>query len=283
MIIDSHCHAWPRWPYQPPVPDDASRGMVEQLLFEMARNGVDRAVLICARIDRNADNNDYGAACVGRFPDRLYQFADVDCSWTETYHAPGAADRLAEAARKWPIHGFTHYVKGEDDGAWFLSEEGLAFFAKARDLGLIASLSIQPELQPVLRKLAERFPEVPFLCHHMAGASAGEAHPYPKLKEILASARVPNVYIKLSGFAYVSERKWDFPFSDALWIVRALYEHFGPGRMCWGSDYPVVRSYMTYPHALEAFRTHCPFVPEGDRAEILGGTLGRLLAGARKG
>ena len=35
MILDSHTHAWPRWPYQPPVPDDESRGKVEQLLHEM--------------------------------------------------------------------------------------------------------------------------------------------------------------------------------------------------------------------------------------------------------
>ena len=30
-VIDSHCHAWPRWPYQPAVPDDSSRGSMEML------------------------------------------------------------------------------------------------------------------------------------------------------------------------------------------------------------------------------------------------------------
>ena len=24
-LMDGHCHAWPRWPYQPPVPDDDVR------------------------------------------------------------------------------------------------------------------------------------------------------------------------------------------------------------------------------------------------------------------
>ena len=68
MIVDSHCHAWRYWPYQPPVPDPTSRGMVEQLLFEMDRNGVDRAVVVCARIDHNPDNNDYVAECVRALP-----------------------------------------------------------------------------------------------------------------------------------------------------------------------------------------------------------------------
>ena len=30
-ILDSHCHAWRRWPYEPPVPDEASRGTIEQV------------------------------------------------------------------------------------------------------------------------------------------------------------------------------------------------------------------------------------------------------------
>ena len=37
-IIDSHCHAWAYWPYQPPVPDPESRGVVAQLLHEMDQN-----------------------------------------------------------------------------------------------------------------------------------------------------------------------------------------------------------------------------------------------------
>ena len=131
-----------------------------------------------------------------------------------------------------------------------------------------------------LRKLAAQFPTIPFLCHHMAGARAGEAHPHPQLQEVLASANVPNIHVKMSGFAYVSQVSWDYPYSDTHWIVRALYEHFGPGRLCWGSDYPVVRKFMTYQHALEAFRTHCTFIPENDKAEILGGTLQRLLSQA---
>ena len=69
MIIDCHTHAWAKWPYEPPVPDFESRGQVEQLLFEMDRCGVDKSVLVCARIEHNPDNNDYGAECVRAYPD----------------------------------------------------------------------------------------------------------------------------------------------------------------------------------------------------------------------
>ena len=120
MIIDSHTHAWEYWPYQPAVPDPESRGRVEQLLWEMDRCGVDKAVLVCARIDYNPGNNDYVAECVRRYPDRLIQFADIDCSWSETYHTPGAAARLRAAAAEYGLKGFTHYLKS--DTGWFESD-----------------------------------------------------------------------------------------------------------------------------------------------------------------
>ncbi|HEX2033358.1 MAG TPA: amidohydrolase family protein [Chloroflexota bacterium] len=276
-IIDSHCHAWRRWPYRPEVPDPESRGLVEQLLFEMDDAGVEQAAVVCARITHNADDNDYVAECVRRYPQRLHQLADVDCSWSETYHTPGAADRLTEAAERYPLAGFTHYVKSDDDGSWFLSAEGLAFFRVAEARGLLASLALPPHLQPVLRQLAERFPTVPFLVHHMGGLKAAEAPPYPVFKDVLASAARPNIYVKLSGFHYASPVAWEYPYSDCAWLVRGLYEHFGPHRLCWGSDYPVVRKAMTYRQALEAVRTHCPFIPPEHKERILGGNLQQLL------
>jgi predicted TIM-barrel fold metal-dependent hydrolase len=244
-------------------------------LWEMDRNGVEKTVLVCARIEHNPQNNDYVADRVRAYPDRLVQFADVDCSWTETYHTPGAPERLQEAAEKYQLKGFTHYLKGDTE--WFAADEGLKFFAKAAELKLIASLALGPVWQPALRELARHFPSVPFLCHHMAGARASEEPPQENLAQILRSAEVPNIYIKLSGFHYASQVSWDYPYSDTHHIVRKLYEHFGPERLCWGSDYPVVRFNMNYQHALEAFRTHCTFVPEAHKNMILGGNLARLL------
>lgn len=277
MIVDSHCHAWRYWPYEPPVPDPTSRGTVEQLLFEMDRNGVERAVVVAARIEHNPDDNDYVAEAVRRFPDRLYQFADVDCRWTETYHRPGAADRLAASAREYGLRGFTHYIDSEDDGAWYLSDEGTAFLRAAADLNQIASFAIPARLQPVLRQVAERFPSVPFLCHHMAGARVAEGPDWAILRDILASAALPNIHVKLSGFHYVGPVAWEYPYPECWPVVRALYEQFGPERLHWGSDYPVVRRAATYQQALEVVRTHCDFITPRDLDRILGDSLHKLL------
>lgn len=278
MIVDAHCHAWRYWPYEPPVPDPFSRAAVEQLLFEMDQCGVQEAVLVAARIDHNPDNNDYVAYCVRRFPDRLYQFADVDCMWAPTYHTPGAADRLAESVRTYNLRGFTHYVDAADDGSWFFSDEGQAFLRSAASLNQIVSIHLPVHLQPALRRLAEQFPDTPFVCHHMAYPVTEQGPHGAALNEIRASAARPNIHIKLSGFHYAAPQGWEYPHARSAFIVRALYEQFGPERLHWGSDYPAVRWAMTYRQALETIRVHCAdIIPAADMERVLGGSLHQLL------
>lgn len=79
----------------------------------------------------------------------------------------------------------------------------------------------------------------------------------PALQAILASAKRSNIHIKLSGFHYAAPLGWEYPHEPSRFIVRALYESFGPERLHWGSDYPVVRWAMTYRQALEVIGTHC--------------------------
>lgn len=279
MIVDSHTHAWARWPYQPAVPDASTRGSVEHLIYEMDLNGTDRAVIVSARIDDNPDNNEYGAEAVRRYPGRLHQFADVDCSWSPEYHTPGAAARLAAIAGRLPIDGFTHYVGPQNDG-WFRSEEGMAFFRLAAERGLIASIAMSPAWAADLGAVADANPGLVILLHHMAGLRAADGR--AALEAVTALASRPNVFIKLSGFHYAADdgRGWDFPHPEGMWIAEGLYRAFGPRRLCWGSDFPALSRYMTYRQALEIVRTHCRFLDSGDLDWILGRTLDGLLTAA---
>ena len=280
MIIDSHCHAWPIWPYDPPVPDPGSRGCVEQLLWEMDQNGIDEAILVCARIRDNADNNDYGAAAVARHPQRLHQFADFDCSWTPEYHTPDAADRLRALADRAPIKGITHYLKPDNDG-WLTSAEGMATFAVAAQRGLIVSLAAPVVWQPDIRRLAQAFPGLPIICHHLAGIRTATVPADQALRMVLEGAGLANLLVKVSGFYYGARHPWDYPNTEAQGTVRALYEALGPQRLCWGSDYPVVRRHMTYRQSLEKVRTHCAFIAGADMDWVLGGTMATLLRTGR--
>ena len=276
-VIDSHCHAWTCWPYSPPVPDPRTCARVEHLLYEMDDCGVDQALIVCARIKHNPRNNDYIATEVAQHPGRLHQAADLDCEWTATYHRPGAARRLREMAQRWPLKAFTHYLRREDDGAWLYSEEGLEVFRSAEELGLIASLACYPHQHAAVRRAAERFPMVPFLVHHLGLVHLGSSSAGENLHQVLLSARMPNIYLKVSGFGYPAELAWEYPYPAARETLRAEYEHFGPRHLCWGSDYPVVRYFMTYRQSLEVLRRHCDFIPASEMAWVTGGNLGWLL------
>ena len=71
-IVDSHCHAWRRWPYLPLVPDEDERGTIDQLLYEMDTNGVEEALVVCAAIAGNPDNTEYVASARERHPGRFH-------------------------------------------------------------------------------------------------------------------------------------------------------------------------------------------------------------------
>lgn len=276
MIADSHCHAWRRWPYAPPVPDPESHGSIGQLRYEMDKHGVDHAAVVCARIgdgaDANEDNNEYVATAAARHPDRFSVIADVDSSWRPEHHTRGAADRLRRTADELNIAGFTHYVKAQNDG-WFRSDEGREFFAAAAELDLVASLALSPAWHADLRSIAQQFPTLPILVHHL-GALTSAAPTFPAdLEQVLASAGEPNIMVKVSGFHYACDPGWDFPFPAGLDVLQKLFTAYGARRLCWGSDFPAAKSFVTYTQSLEVVRSHCDFLSASDLDLILGDNL----------
>jgi L-fuconolactonase len=274
VIIDSHCHAWARWPYDPPVPDPDSRGRAEQLLWEMDQSGVSQAVVICAGLRDNIDNNHYAAAAVRASGGRLTAFADVDSRWSETHHQPGAPARFRAVLDQFAPLGVTHYLNEAEDAGWLLGEEGEACLRLLADHGVILSLACGAQQVPTIAKAAARHPDLTILLHHLGRPRAGDAS---ALAAILTAAPMTNVYIKVSGFAYGVSDGWNFPYPAMQQVLRPLRDGYGPDRLCWGSDYPVARRFMTYRQSLEIVRSHCEFLTAGERELILGRTMGGLL------
>ncbi|MBI1774262.1 MAG: amidohydrolase [Proteobacteria bacterium] len=280
MILDAHCHAWERWPYQPEVPDPDSRGRAENLLWEMDGAGVTRAVIICASIAGNPENNRYAFARAASSGGRLIPFADVDSRWMAVHHTPGAAERLQLVIETFNPRGITHYMNEDADAGWLLSPDGLGFARLAARHGLIFRLACGPSQLPTIAGLAERVPDLTILLHHLGRVRGDIPTEESGLALLLEGARLPNLYVKVSGFGYGSRRPWEFPYAKMLDVFHAVYDRYGAERLLWGSDYPVVNRFMTYRQSLEILRSCCPFVSSQDMEKILGGTLGRLLGDA---
>lgn len=278
MIYDAHCHAWAHWPHLPAVPDSETRGTMEQLVFEMDRNQVDKALIVCAETTNNPENNKYVFERAAAFADRITYVVDVDSRWQTTYHKDGAAERLETAIERWHPAGITHYLADEaDDGAWLYSAEGIKFFEVMLNHGLIFSIHCLPQHQLHLRELAWRFPQLTILVHHLGQASILEPE---ALAEVMASAVHDNVYVKVSGFyGFTALPRWDFPLADVQTTVRALYQRYGGSRLLWGSDFPVCTHYLTYQQTVEIVRHHCRFIPGADMDKLMGENLDALISG----
>lgn len=275
-ILDSHCHAWRTWPYAQ-APDAESRATVELLLYEMDAHSVEQALVVCAAIDENPDNVEYVAAARDRSPDRILLVADLDCTWSDSYHRPGSAERLCALDDRFGLTGFAHYLADDNDG-WLAGDEADAVFAVAAERGLVVSLGASPAWQEDLRAIAHRHPTVPVLCQTLGGVPAGVGVDSPALYEVLASADVESIYVKVAGLHYCSARGWDYPWPDAVAVLEKIAQAFGPERLCWGSDFPASTRFTTYRQSLEVVRSHCPFFGKDDLRLVLGGTLSGILS-----
>lgn len=283
MIVDTHCHAWRRWPYALSVPDPDTRGSIESLLYEMDNNGIDHAAVVCARIGGgqggdgwpNEDNNEYVMDAAARHPDRLTAWIDVDCVWRPDHHAPGVAARLREALERTGAAGITHYVAAENNG-WLRTDEGCEFFRVAADAGVIVSLALHPSWLGDLDAVAADNPDLRILIHHMSTPSHGPDRDR-QIAALTALAARPAVGVKISGFNYNSARSWDFPYPDAIALFTRILDAFGKNRLYWGSDFPASRDQLTYRQSLEVVRTHCSFAGADAVEAILGGNASRLL------
>jgi len=245
----------------------------------MDANGVAQALVVCAAIGANSDNTAYVAQARERYPGRLHVVGDLDCTWSSTYHRPGSADRLREMDDRFGLAGITHYLETDNDG-WLLSDEAEALFNAAAQRRLLVSLAAGPAWQADLRVLARRHLEVPVLCHHLGDLRVKDPG---GLAEVVASAAVPNIYVKASGFHYAAEAGWDYPWPEALEVLRRIFDAYGAARLCWGSDFPASKRFCTFRQSLEAVRTHCSFLTEEDLGLVMGGTLGGILAGLGAG
>ena len=99
MIIDAHCHAWPRWPY--PRTADAAKidteryGSIQRLRAAMTDAGVSRALVVSANIgDPPIDDDSHVAAAAREDPETLSFVADMDSRWSSTYHDGRMTERV---------------------------------------------------------------------------------------------------------------------------------------------------------------------------------------------
>ncbi|MFO1459254.1 MAG: amidohydrolase family protein [Verrucomicrobiota bacterium] len=159
-------------------------------------------------------------------------------------------ESLVALARHPKFVGVRHVVQDEPDDRFLLRPAFLRGLGCLRGQGLTYDLLVYPRQLPAAIEVVGRFPDQPFVLDHIAKPLIRDGVLAPWSEQIRELARFPNVCCKVSGMVTEADhRSWKpdqfHPYLDVV------LEAFGPGRLMFGSDWPVCLLAATYPEVLE--------------------------------
>lgn len=280
LVIDTHMHVWSddpakfpfAHPYDPKYAPPKLAASLDRVVKEMDAHGVRHCVLV-QTINHGWDNR-YLAHCLKAEPKRFRGQALIDPT------DPKVADKLDEVMKVPGMAGVRLspiYYKGKDD--WLDAKASDALWKKAEELGAIFSFFIAADQLPKLENMVKRFPEVRVVIDHLARTEVGSKDEAEQTKKLLALAKYPNVYVKVSELMILSPSK-KYPYKDTYPLVKAVYGAFGSDRLLWGTGFPgATRTQAERPsleEELALIRKEIPFFTAADRVKILGGNTAKL-------
>jgi L-fuconolactonase len=186
--------------------------------------------------------------------------------WTDLA-ASGAADRVFQLSGEPLLRGLRPMLQDIADVGWILRPElGPALAAMSRT-GLSLDLLIVPRHLPLIPELAQRYPDLRLVINHGAKPAIAEHAFEPWASDIAGVARDSNAFCKLSGLVTEAGPRWTE--EDIRPYILHLVECFGPQRLMWGSDWPVVEMADGY-RKWRAVAENC--VPAEAAAAVFGET-----------
>ncbi|EOD68733.1 amidohydrolase family protein [Amycolatopsis vancoresmycina] len=163
--------------------------------------------------------------------------------------APDVADRLA--ALDGPLAGIRHQVETEPDDDWLLRPAVLAGLGAVAAAGLTFDLLVRAPQLPAAASLAARLPELRLVLDHAAKPPIAAREWEPWASGVAALAAHENVVCKLSGL--VTEADWSgWEVGHLRRYVDHVLDVFGPGRLLFGSDWPVCELAASYEVVVDA-------------------------------
>jgi L-fuconolactonase len=267
MQIDSHQHFWRldrgdyAWltPAVAPIYRDFGPEDLEPLLRRYRITG---SVLVQAAASLAETEYILALAAKTAFVQAVVGWVDFESS-----EAPGEIDRLAANPK---LKGLRPMIQDIPDREWMLRASVGPSVARMQHLGLSFDALLKPRHLEPFRQFLGLYPDLAIVIDHGAkpDIAAGQFRDWAEaLREI---GRDPRVHCKISGL--VTEARADWRNEDLTRYLDLLLEVFGPARLMWGSDWPVVELAGGYERWRDASLEYFARLSEPERAAILGGT-----------
>jgi L-fuconolactonase len=266
MMIDAHCHLWRIGQAGCVWPDSNLPRLHRDFTIEDWRREAPpaaRCILVQsqeAEVDTLwlldlADQHDDVVGVVG---------------WVDML-ADDAPERIAALAAASPWLKSIRPMVQDKAADWFASQRLDRAAAAMQAAGLRLDALVRPCHLAALSAFAERHPDLPIVINHAAKPGADLLPTWRK--EMARLAALPHVVCKLSGL--LTEVTDPAPAVATGAQVLAL---FGPRRVMWGSDWPVLQLAGTYAGWLAMARR---IVPLCDHAAVFGGNAARFYGVSR--
>ncbi|WP_353186464.1 amidohydrolase family protein [Bosea sp. (in: a-proteobacteria)] len=198
--------------------------------------------------------------------------------WTD-FAAPDAPARIAALAADPLLVGLRPMVQDIPDPGWLARPDLAPAFAALARHGLVFDALVKPSQIPALLALLDRETQLPVVVDHGAKPDLAGADLTQWRDGIAALAARPNTVCKLSGL--VTEAGPGWTATTLAPAVAHLLACFGPQRLLWGSDWPVVTLRATYAGWLAAAERLTATLSPADRAALFGGNTARLYLAKR--
>ncbi|MFJ9850862.1 amidohydrolase family protein [Streptomyces sp. NPDC101150] len=184
---------------------------------------------------------------------------------------------LGEALAALPdgLVGIRHQVQDEPDPDWLTRPDVLRGLGELADAGLVYDLLVTPRELAAAHTAVRALPQLAFVLDHAAKPAVGRGDWQPWADAITALAGLPNVSCKLSGL--VTEADWEaWRPQQILPYARHVLEAFGPGRVMFGSDWPVCTLAAGYDDVVALAEAATLRLGAAERSAVFGGTAGRV-------
>lgn len=236
LRIDSHQHFWSLargdygWltPALAPLYRDFLPADLAPLLADA---GVDRTVLVQAAPTVDETRYLLDLAKSGEF------IAGV-VGWVDMEGGEEAVSLLAELADDSRLVGIRPMIQDIPDPAWITRPALAPVTTTLIELGLCFDALVKPAHLPFLLGHLERYPDLKVVVDHGAKPDIANMAWQPWANGIAAIAERTAACCKVSGL--ITEAASSQTYEDLVPYLDHLLEAFGPERLIWGSDWPVL-------------------------------------------
>jgi L-fuconolactonase len=265
-MLDSHVHLWDlgvrdqAWiPAGSPIRRSFDAG---DLRGALAATHVDAVILVQAINDAGETTDLISCAIREDLVRGVVGWADL--------RSPDFAGALAELVATGWLLGLRHQALAEADPAGWLRSpavrRGLAALATS---GLPFDLMIRPAHFPAALRTVREHPALQFVLDHLGKPPIATGELEPWAAGIRSLAAEPNVACKLSGLQTIASADWTY--AELAPYLDIALEAFGPGRLIFGSDWPVCTPAASYPRVCEVAQAACSGLTDRERTAVLAG------------